>query len=239
MDMSLISGMYSAVSGAYSAYSANSLASAQTDNANKIRAGNNTVTGAVNERNASITALQRWRQGVANSRVYEAVASNQEAMAVNFNRVRDQKARTNFSASIRQAEESGRQQAMAAVSGVTGSVVDVIDTTSRMRRGMEQQANVQSENYMLSDFNKAEFAQRWATLDSLDYSAIFDNTQIMDLGSNTAKQTSVLGAALGGKDTLKNLSNGLASFNFNSTSKGGDSLDAFLSLNDNFSSIKV
>lgn len=215
MDISLASGLGSAFSGLVQANASNKAAVYQAQGANTIRAGNNKVTGIVNERNASITALQRWRQTVSNSRVYEAVAANQEALATNFNRSRDQRTRANFSTSIKQAEESGRQQAMAAASGVTGSVVDVIDRTTRMRQGMENTANVETERYISSDYTKREFAQKWATLDSLDYSIIFDNTQVLDYGNNVASKTSLLGAALGGKDTIQNLVNGVSNFSFN------------------------
>lgn len=241
MDMSLASAGANALAGFAIANINNGVAKFQAAAANTIRAGNNAVAVKVNARNAEITALQRWRQGVTNSRVYEAVAANQEALTTNFNRARDAKARTNFSTSIRAAEESGRQQAAAAASGVTGSVVDVIDTTSRLRRGMERTASVAAENQMLGDYDKQEFAQRWATLDSLDYSLIFDNQQLMDNGTSTAQTVSpwsaAISAGLGGKDTLKNVSNALADFKFGATENKG--LDGFLALNDNFSQVKV
>ena len=218
MDMSLASAGTSMASSLIGAYYGNKTAKAQADAANKIRAGNNAVTAVVNTRNTAITGLQKWRQSVSNSRVYEAVAANQEALAVNFNRARDAKARSNFSTNIKQAEESGRQQAAAAASGITGSVVDVIDSTSRIRAGMERVANIRSENQTLGDFQKREFAQRWATLDSLDYSLIFDNQAIMDTGNNVAQQTNLFGAAISGKDTLKNLTQGLADFSFTTKS---------------------
>lgn len=219
MDMSLASAGIGAVTGFANSLINNSAARHQAAAANQIREGNNAVTVKVNARNAAVTSLQRWRQGVSNSRVYEAVAANQEALATNFNRARDSKTRSNFSASVRAAEESGRQQASAAASGITGSVVDVINMTSTLRRGIEQQASLEAEGQMASDFNKQEFAQRWATLDSLDYSLIFDNQQIMDYGRNVAVTTNPFAAAIqgaiGSAGGLKGVANGLANFSFN------------------------
>jgi hypothetical protein len=225
MDMSLVSGGYSAFNSVVSAYFGNQAESYKADAANQIREGNNAVLAKVNERNSAITALQRWRQGVANSRVYEAVKANQDALTANFNRARDQRARANFATNIRGAEESGRQQASAAASGITGSVVDVIDMTSRLRRGIETTATRQAEKQMTYDFDKQQLATRLATLDTLDYSVILDNQQIMDYGRNQAKTTNLFGAAISGKDTLKNLTQGLESVSgFFKTTQSTDTL---------------
>jgi hypothetical protein len=222
MDMSLSAGAFSAMSSVIGAYYGNKVEEIKANAANTIRAGNNEVTAGVNARNASVTALQRWRQGVANSRVYEAVAQNQEALATNFNRARDQRTRQDFATNIRGAEESGRQQAAAAASGISGSVVDVIDMTSNLRRGMERQATVEAENQMVSDFDKQELRTRLAGLDALDFTAIYDNQQIRDTTVTAKKSTNLLGAAISGKDTLKNISNGLASFKFNTNDSVSD-----------------
>lgn len=218
MDMSLVSGGFSAVSGLISASYSNKAEKARAGAANQIRAGNNSVVAAVNERNGAITALQRWRQGVANSRVYEAVAANQDALAINFNRARDARTRSNFATNIRNAEEIGRQQAAAAVSGVTGSVVDVINMTSRLKQNIERQAVLDTEQQVDYDFKRKETAVRLSTMDSLDFSLIFDNTVQKDYGQNTAKTQSVFGAMISGKDTLKNLTQGIADFKFNKPS---------------------
>lgn len=212
MDMSLVSGGFSAVNSAIGAYYGNKVEEIKANAANRIREGNNSVIGAVNQRNATMTSLQRWRQSVANSRVYEAVASNQEAMAINFNRARDMRTRANFATNIRNAEESGRQQAAAAASGVTGSVVDVINMTTRLKQGIEKQAVVQSENQLGYDFKRKQDQARLATLDSLDFSLIFDNVAQTDYAINTPKHTDIFGAMISGKGTLQNLAQGAANF---------------------------
>lgn len=220
MDMAMVKMGVDAVIGLSNAYYANKIGEIQANAANTIRAGNNSVIAKANERNASITKLQRWRQEVSNSRVYETVGNNQEALVTNFNRARDQRTRANFSDSIRSAEELGRQQASAAHSGVTGSVVDMIDSTTRIKQGMERVNKESTERQVGSDFEKRQFWQRTSTLDSLDYSAIYDNVILQDTTIDIPNKQGLLGAAIMGglgKDG-KNLKNVAATFNFNTKS---------------------
>lgn len=207
-DFSMAGGAYAgagaaagqAVAGAITAHFANESAQIAAAGANAVRATNNATNAAIASVGTSISALQRWTQGVRNSRVYENVGRSQEALAVNFNRSRDAKANANFADSLRQAEASGRQQAAAAASGVTGSVVDVLDMSLQLKNHLQDVARVKAENYAVGDYEQAEFQQRWAILDSLDNSLILDTPAKVDYATNTARQTSVLGAALGSID---------------------------------------
>lgn len=183
MDASM-GGVYgalgqAAVAGITASYAAkDAKAAAQT--ARGIRAANNAGTAAWNAANAEVTKLQRWAQGVRNSRVYERVGKTQEALAVNFNRSRDARTNANFADNIRQAEEAGRMQAAAAASGVTGSVVDVIDRTRMVRNNIADTIRVRNENAIASDYEQTEFDTRWAILDQLDKGLILDNAQMLD-----------------------------------------------------------
>ena len=223
-DMSLALAGVGAVSSAIATYSANQVAGIQANAANVIRAGNNKVTKATNARNAVLTDTQRWAQGVRNRRVYESVGAQQEALAVNFNRARDTRTRQNFATNIRQAEESGRQAAGAAASGITGSVVDIIDMTTQLRNGMQNEARLQAENQIVGDFKRTEVRQRLALTDQLDFSVIFDNPAILDAGTNVAQTSSVFSAAFAGaaSSLLKTgITENTFSFNFGATSDDG------------------
>lgn len=242
MDMSLASGAMSGLNSMVGAYFGNKASKYTADASNKIRAINNQTAMVVSQRNAVLSGMQRWAQGVRNDRVYEGVAANQEALAVNFNRARDARTRQNFSVNIQQAEESGRQAAAAAASGVSGSIVDVIDMTTRLRNGIQNIARIEAEDQMVVDYGKQEFAQRWALLDSLDYSLIFDNMEQLDFGHTEAKSVNPLSAGvagiLGTKGAYGAIATGISNF-FNTPSTGNSSLDGFLTLNDNFSTTKV
>jgi len=215
MDMSLVSGGFSFLNGAIGQHFANQSAKYQAEAANGIRKGNNVVVAANNSRNATLTAMQRWAQQVRNSRVMESVEANQEALTINFNRARDARTRQNFATNVRQAEESGRMQAAAAASGVTGSVVDVVNMTAKLRNGMQNTARLDAEDQIAYDYKETEFNQRLAIMDQLDFGLILDNPEIADFGLNTAKTGNVLTAGLGNNGALKNITQGLGSF-FNS-----------------------
>lgn len=231
-------GATSFITGYIAANAANDVADIQAKTANIIRAGNNKVVEAENKRNAVLTGMQRWAQETRNKRVYESIENNQEALAVNFNRSRDQRTRSNFAQTIRNAEEQGRLAASAAASGVTGSVVDNIAMTATMRAGMEDIARQRAEGQMTYDFTKREGQQLVAGLDQLDYSPIFDNPRGLDYGVNVARTQNALVAGLTNNGALKDLVQGGSSF-FNFNTPKQDSLDAFLTLNDNFSQSKV
>lgn len=219
-DFSLASVGAQAVGAYLSANASANVAANQARATATIRAGNNEVNQTIDARNAVLTATQRWAQKVRNSRVYEAAGNNQEALTTNFNRSRDARTRQNFATSIRQAEESGRQQAAAAASGVTGSVVDVIDMTTQLRNGMQEVARVEAEKQITYDYKKQEYQQRLATLDSLDFSVILDNPSIMQSTQSTPQYTSnAWSAALSTlltKDNISAIGNSISNFSFGS-----------------------
>lgn len=198
MDAGLISAGFGMLNGAIAQSGANAVARIQAGASNNIRAINNQTRQHITARNAALTSLQRWAQSVRNSRVTESIERTQEALTTNFNRQRDARTRANFATSTRQAEEQGRFAAAAATSGVTGSVVDVIDMTSRVRNNIQNEQRLAEENQLLLDENQTEFRSRWALLDNMDYSLIFDNPEILDAGTTQAQTGSVVGAAIGG-----------------------------------------
>ena len=198
MDASLYGAAAGAIVGVINANTANQISRTNARTSNALRDLNNQTLSVVNQRNATLTSLQRWAQDVRNSRVDEAIGRTQEALTVNFNRNRDARTRANFSDNIRQAEEAGRIQASAAVSGVTGSVVDVIDYTRRLKNGIKNNARVAMEGQIVSDEADKEFEARWALEDQKDHSIIFDNPQVLDYRTNTATESSLLSAGLAG-----------------------------------------
>jgi len=165
------------------------VAEIQANSSNIIRAINNQTAQVVSKRNAVLTGLQRWAQGVRNDRVYESIGKSQEALAVNFNRSRDARTRANFAVNVRNAEEQGRMQAAAAASGITGSVVDVINTTNVLKQNMVRTATLDAERSINYDQQKREFDQRLALLDQLDNTLIFDNMERLDFGVTQPRQT--------------------------------------------------
>lgn len=214
MDYSTASGAAGIASTVIGNHFANRVAGIQAGTANFIRGKNNEVVAANNQRDKAITGLQRWRQGVHNSRVYENAAKDQESSEVNFSRGRDARARASFSDQVRYAEEEGRMAASAAASGITGGVVDMINATSRMRKGMVDTAMAENNRLSESDHTRQLAATYWSNLDQMDYSLILDNPRGMDYG-NDLPQTKSLLTGISAKD-IKGVVQG-AEFSFKSS----------------------
>jgi len=197
MDAGLISAGFGMLNGAIQASGQNAVSLIQANSNNAIRGINNETRRHISARNAAITSLQRWAQSVRNSRVTESIERTQEALTTNFNRTRDAKTRQNFAVATQQAEEQGRFAASAAASGVTGSVVDVIDMTANVRNNIQNEARLQEENQTVYDQKQTEFRTRWALLDNMDYSLIFDNPEIIDASQETVRTVNPLSAGIG------------------------------------------
>lgn len=232
-DISSYGGAYAAagqaLEGAITTYYGNKSARIAAEGANVVRAANNASARAWGAVTSDITQLQRWAQGVRNSRVFENAGKNQEALAVNFNRQRDVKTNANFADSLREAEESGRAQASAAASGITGSVVDVIDQALLLKNHLKDVARVRAENSANSDEQRLEFETYWGTLDNLDRSLILDTPTKQDYGNNIAQQTNLLSGALANVSGKGLQQVGIAAgkfFNF-----GGTGVDGFTAIN--------
>lgn len=231
MDASLISAGVGALGSFIGIGTSNAVSSIKANSENAIRALNNQAAAVLTQRNAALTSLQRWAQGVRNDRVMEGLSANQAAMATNYNRARDARTRQNFSTNIQQAEAMGRTQAAAAASGVTGSVVDMINQASSMKIAMENTARLQAERQVSYDYRTAALQQTYAAIDQLDTGLIFDSPEMMDFRQSLS-QSSNAGLAAGVTFLTQG---GLNSFFNKPKASGSDTLDAFLALNDNFS----
>ena len=235
MYAGLITAGFSALQSMYGTSVSNSVANIKAGAENRIRDINHATVDVVNQRNAALTSLQRWAQGVRNERVYEGLGNNQAAAATNFNRMRDARTRQNFATNVQQAEASGRMQAAAAASGVTGSVVDILNQATALKVSMAETARVSAEKQMTYDYRLGERQQTFAAYDQLDTGLIFDNPELYDYSRSvaTTRNEGIAGlasfGASGGFSSIGNL------FGSGASSSGGDSLGAFLALNDNFS----
>lgn len=236
-DMGLYSAGLSAIGSLAQGWATAGIASAQAAASKRITAANNKATAAINSRNEVLTGIQRWQQQVRNKRVLTKVENDQESSEVNYQRQMDMRTQQGFAMNIKAAEQSGRQQAAAAASGVTGSVVDVIDGTSVLRQHIAQKAFDTTNSQLSYDHQRQQTSQRLADLDQMDYSIILDNNVLQDYTQTVQQRTSVL-PGFTAKDAIA-LGKGLADFSFSGSSGSSDSLDAFLTLNDNFSSVQV
>jgi hypothetical protein len=160
---------------------ASSAKAAATNVANKrvVDAANtaaaNLVRAANNELASKKGSLDRYNQSVNNQRVMESTGSAIEAATMNYRRARDSALQDDFEQQIKFAEQAGSQAAAAAFSGIQGGVVDVINSTSALRKSRIQQrmdTSLKQGDYDARVRIGNIALQGW---DSLDSSVIADN----------------------------------------------------------------
>lgn len=215
-DYSAVAGWSGAIAGAMQANAANSISKKQIAGSNYIREQNNMVVAAENSRDKVLTGIQRWRQQVHNSRVVENAANDQEALAVNHFRQKDQIARADFATQIGYAEQQGRMAAQAASSGVSGGVVDMLNVSMRIKQGMENNARAQAERQLDSDYERKQMSVWWANMDQLDQSVILDNMRGADYRHDLSFSVAspMQGLTV---ENLKGIAQGNYDFSFKST----------------------
>jgi len=141
----------------------------------------NQVRSATNRFSSARAGFERWQQGENNKRILDGAG---EAIAANVqNFIRDDKVRTaaNFEQSIRDAEQMGAQDAAAAASGLTGSIVDTVNVTTALRRSRVNEAVRQMGEFARYDAGKRTGAILQAGIRGMNSSMIFDN---IDYGNN-------------------------------------------------------
>lgn len=201
-------------------YFSGKIAGVQAGLANDIRALNNETLRVTNRRDAVLTGMQRWRQKVYNERVHQNAEKDKEVGAVNYWRQKDARKRASFAEQIRYAEEDGRMQASAAASGVSGSVVDMLNATTELRKGLQEQQAARTERQFDYDYGRAQFSQWWANMDQMDYSLILDNPKTLDFNVNTANAPGLL-SGVSVKD-VKDIAQGGYDFFFKQPDPIGD-----------------
>jgi hypothetical protein len=192
MDYGAISGYGQIASTMVSNYYAGKVTKIQDETANTIRGLNNATVQAENSRDAAITGIARWRQSIYNKRVMENAGKDVEALAVNHFRQKDTMARQSFAAQIGYAEQNGRMQAMAAASGVSGNVTDMLAFSMRLKQGMENTQRANAERQIDGDYSRRQREQWFANMDQIDNGLLFDKNRQQDYGFNDTQAPSLL-----------------------------------------------
>lgn len=154
----------------------NKLSIANADTKNRVRAAGNLAEAAQGN-------LARFTQSVNNNRALKAGGEAEEALTVNAIRHNDAAMRGDFSDDIRSAEQLGHAAASAAASGVSGSVVDMVNTSTALRDSIVKQGvadDAASESYDVSRRAGNIMSQ---VVGGLDSSVILDS---LDYNQNVA-----------------------------------------------------
>lgn len=157
--------------------------------ATNAKAGNDT-RDVSNLATAAKGNLQRFAQSVNNNRILKQAGSAQEALVVNYLRGRDTQDAKNFSGDIQNAEQAGHAAASAAVSGVDGNVVDMVNYSTALRNSIV--AGQVDKNQSQQAFDESKRAGNIASqmVQSLDSSLILDHLDYnVDYAQNKPEQS--------------------------------------------------
>lgn len=192
-----------------------------------------TKNAARDAQNVNIEAqnnLKRWTQSINNNSRLDAGGQSLGSNVTNYLRQKDQLLNSNFEDSISAAEQMGSQASSAAMAGLSGSVVDNINSTTTLKRDrihgqIDAQGAALDQNY-----NQKAKAIIGDTISGLDNTSVFDNLDHnIDVGLKYASPT-WFGKFLGNGGAQGLVGAGKSYF---STAGGGGGSDNGMGLNDN------
>lgn len=155
------------------------LASGQAKAANIVNSANvaaaNLMRKANNELVASRNSLNRYVQGENNKRIAASAGAELEAATINYRRARDGQIEDDFESQIAFAEQAGAQAAMGAASGLTGGVIDIVNSTTALRQMRAVQRRATAVRQMDYDAVQERADNYRAGLEAMDRSSIVDD----------------------------------------------------------------
>lgn len=168
---------------------------------------NNLIRAANNKLGAARGSLARYNQSVNNNRTLENAGLQAEAAAVNYRRARDSEIQDDFETQLRFAEQAGAQAAATALSGLTGGVADVVNSTTALRKARLSQRALVARQQGDFDAQQRQSQILQAGWDSLDSSEIIDGIDYsVDVATKRVSSGNFFTQVMGMQDT-KNLAN--------------------------------
>ncbi len=139
-----------------------------------------------------------------------AGGSQLEANSVNYLRTRDKMATASFDDNVKLAEQTGRMAAGAAMAGVSGSTVDVLNATAALRASRMKQQQVDNGESMEFDNSRRAAAIYTQATDSMDSSSIMDSLDYNVDVSQRKTEGSLLMAGLSAAFSVPGATKGVA-----------------------------
>jgi hypothetical protein len=134
----------------------------------------NKIRTAQNAEIASRNNLARWMQSVNNNRTLDSGGDALEANVVNYRRQQDSALSQDFSSSIRSAEQEGASAAAAALNGVDGNVVDMVNGSVALRDSIVSEQVKQFRGMQAYDTARRAGSIMSQMVGGLDQSIIMD-----------------------------------------------------------------
>lgn len=180
--MGAANGLLQGQAGQATARANNRISQANADTRNKTRVFSNAAEMAKGR-------LARFEQGLMNNRLLDTAGNNQAAVTQNFIRGQDAQTQQGLSRAIGEAEQQGAMAAAAGAVGQIGGVVDMVNTSTRLRDAIVER-QVQDNQTLQSYDNAKQRGQVMSqAIRSMDSSIIVDT---LDWNKDYATLTPVI-----------------------------------------------
>lgn len=207
MDAALATAGLAAVMGISSGITARATVQANNITSSANAYANNLVRAANNELASKRGSLARLTQSINNQRVLENAGEQAASAVTNYRRARDSEMQDDFETQLRFAEQAGAQAAASALTGLSGGVVDMVNSTTALRKARLTQRAADAR--AAGDFDAQQrFSQiQQAGWDSLDSSEVTDALDYSKDVAVTQKYGGNLLSDVLGRQDVKNLAN--------------------------------
>lgn len=171
----------------------------------------NLIRASGNKLSAAKGSLARFNQTVNNSRVMQSSGEQASVALGNYRRARDNADKGDFESQVQFAEQAGSQAAASAASGLTGGVVDMVNSTSALRNARIKDNVQQSKEFGSFDVAAQQGRILRAGIEGMDNSSIMDGIDYtIDVHSNK-KRAGNLWTDINGGQNAKQTANWLGS----------------------------
>lgn len=185
---------WNAIAGAAQGYFHGQATRAQIAANNRIGALNAEVSNKLRQAGNLATAAQgslaRWVQSVNNQKVLDSGGDGLEANSVNYRRMSDASLTTSFRQGISDAEQMGAMAAAAAMNGVEGNVVDMVNGSVALRDSIVRQRFEDIGEMQANDAAQRAGRIMSQMIGGLDNSLIVDS---LDYNVDVAQQQAQIG----------------------------------------------
>lgn len=199
----------------------NRISQVNADTRNKTRVFSNAAEMAKGR-------LARFEQGLMNNRLLDTAGNNQAAVTQNFIRGQDAQTQQGLSRAIGEAEQQGAMAAAAGAVGQIGGVVDMVNTSTRLRDAIVERQVQDNQTLQSYDNAKQRGKVMSQALRSMDSSIIVDTLDwnkdyatITPVVSNWANAIQGAGASFGATQIADMMRNNTSQSSGSSSSDSG------------------
>ena len=201
---------WNAIAGAMQGYFHGQATRAQVAANNRLSILNanvsNQLRGWGNVAEAAKSSLARWVQSVNNQRTLDAGGDELEANIVNYRRTSDASLLASFRHGIQEAEQAGAMAAAAAMNGVDGNVVDMVNGSVALRDSIVRQRFAEVGQMQAADTALRAGRIMSQMVGGLDNSIIVD---ALDYNVDVAQQQAQIGLlAYAGRGAAEHMGGG-------------------------------